>query len=166
MKPCWSLITVLTVSTLLLCGCGRDEPPVQGSSLAVLAQHAESYAQARPGQPLVFPRDHGAHPGYRIEWWYLTANLNDAGGQNYGTQWTLFRLAAQAPGEPEAGNAGQNVPQQTGQVFMAHVAITTPDSHVSFQRYARGGQDQATSRAGVTAEPFSAWLDDLSLIHI
>ena len=160
MKTRWSLIIVLTVSTLLLCGCGRDEPPVRGSSLAVLAQHAESYAQARPGQPLVFPRDHGAHPGYRIEWWYLTTNLKDAGGRNYGAQWTLFRLAAQPPGERETGDARQNGPLQTGQVFMAHVAITTPDSHVSFQRYARGGVDQATSRAGVTAEPFSAWLDD------
>lgn len=150
-----SLIAVLTVSTLLLCNCARDEPPTQNSGLAVLAQHAESYTQARPGQPLVFPRDHGPHPGYRIEWWYLTANLNDAEGRAYGAQWTLFRLAARPPGERGLADAWQN-----DQVFMAHIAITTPDQHVSFQRYSRGNLDQETSRAGVIAEPFSAWLDD------
>jgi len=29
----------------------------------------------RPGRPMVFPRDHGAHPGSRIEWWYVTGWL-------------------------------------------------------------------------------------------
>jgi len=43
------------------------------------------------------------------------------------------------------------------------MAITTPPGHVSFQRYARGGDTIDTSRAGVTAEPFDAWLDDWEL---
>jgi predicted secreted hydrolase len=155
MKPRWLYIAILTVSAILLCSCGRGEKPVQGSGLAVLAQHVETYTQARPGQPLVFPLDHGPHPGYRIEWWYLTTNLNDAEGRAYGAQWTLFRLAVQPPGEREPADAWQN-----DQVFMAHFAITTADDHVSFQRYSRSRQDQEMSRAGVTAEPFSAWLDD------
>ena len=46
-----------------------------------------------PGSTLEFPRDFGAHPDYRIEWWYLTANLEDARGTSYGVQWTLFRQA-------------------------------------------------------------------------
>ncbi|HCE03228.1 MAG TPA: hypothetical protein DEQ98_08295, partial [Acidobacteria bacterium] len=27
---------------------------------------------AEPGYTLQFPRDHGSHPEYRIEWWYYT----------------------------------------------------------------------------------------------
>ena len=46
---------------------------------------------------------------------------------------------------------------------MAHMAMTTPTGHRSFQRYARGGDTDEISRAGVTAEPFSAWLDDWEL---
>jgi len=136
-------------------GCGPAGNDERTSGLAVLAQGEDSFAQAMPGQALEFPRDHGAHPGYRIEWWYLTANLHDAKGQSYGAQWTLFRLALQTPGSET--NSHDN------QVFMAHMAITTPAGHVSFQRYARGGEAIDTSRAGVTAEPFDAWLDDWEL---
>lgn len=139
-------------------GCGPAETAVQDSGLAVLAQRADAYTQARPGQPLRFPRDHGAHPGYRIEWWYLTANLHDTAGESYGVQWTLFRLAVQPPNSPGTENIAQN-----SQVFMAHMAITTPTEHLSFQRYARGGGAEDESRAGVTASPFSAWLDDWQL---
>ena len=27
------------------------------------------YPQVLPNQPLHFPRDHGAHPEFRTEWW-------------------------------------------------------------------------------------------------
>ncbi len=43
---------------------------------------------------------------------------------------------------------------------MAHMAITTPVEHVSFQRYARGAENNQFARTGVIAQPFSAWLDD------
>ena len=43
---------------------------------------------------------------------------------------------------------------------MAHMAITTADDHVSFQRYSRGAEKTQAARAGVTTSPFSAWLDD------
>jgi len=148
-------VAILFGALLLVNGCGPAGQDDQGSGLAVLARGADTYTQAQPGQALVFPRDHGAHPEYRIEWWYLTANLHDAQGQNYGAQWTLFRLAVQTPGQED--NAHRN------QVFMAHMAITTPTGHLSFQRYARGGDAIDTSRAGVTAEPFAAWLDDWEL---
>ena len=121
----------------------------------MLVQGADGFAQAKPGQPLSFPIDHGAHPDYRIEWWYLTANLHDQAGQRYGVQWTLFRVAVKPPGKPENGVTSQN-----NHVYMAHSAITTPDDHRSFQRYARGDEAVDISRAGVTAEPFFAWLDD------
>lgn len=107
---------------------------------------------ATPQSPAIFdfPADHGPHPDYRIEWWYLTANLAAADGTPYGLQWTLFRTAL----SPEAG-AGWSSPQ----LWMGHAAVTTPDAHFVTERLARGGIGQA----GVTADPFEAWIDDWQL---
>ena len=101
----------------------------------------------QPDPVFSFPADHGAHPDYRIEWWYLTANLNGPDGTPYGLQWTLFRSAL-APGTAE----GFASPQ----IWFAHAAVTTPDDHFVAERFARGGIGQA----GVDAEPFSAWIDE------
>ncbi len=54
-------------------------------------------------------------------------------------------------------------PWQSPQVYMAHFALTTPEDHVAFQRYARGGNHAGLARAGARAQPFAAWLDDWSL---
>ena len=39
-----------------------------------LAAEAE-YAQVMKGRELEFPRDHGSHPAFRTEWWYVTGWL-------------------------------------------------------------------------------------------
>ena len=43
----------------------------------------KQFTQPKPNPNFEFPKDHGPHPNYRIEWWYLTANLNDADGKNW-----------------------------------------------------------------------------------
>ena len=48
--------------------------------LAGRARAAVEYPRVEAGRALVFPRDHGAHPAYRTEWWYLTGWLDDAVG--------------------------------------------------------------------------------------
>lgn len=116
-------------------------------SFAGLGTDAEGFALPTPDPDFDFPADHGAHPDYRIEWWYLTANLEGPDGTAYGLQWTLFRSAL-APGEAEGW--------ESPQVWFAHAAITTPDAHHTAERFARGGIGQA----GVTAAPFSAWIDE------
>jgi predicted secreted hydrolase len=119
----------------------------EAQGFAGLGTDVEGFALPERGQPLVFPQDHGAHPDYRIEWWYLTATLQDADGTPYGLQWTLFRTAL-APGEGD----GWDSPQ----LWMGHAAVTTPDAHLVAERLARGG----TGQAGVTAAPFAAWIDE------
>ena len=141
-----------------LSACGPDQGSPPGGDFALLAQAVEGFEEARPGVRLVFPRDHGPHPGYRIEWWYVTANLRDASGNPYGAQWTLFRLATRPPGTDVAAN-----PWHSGQVFMAHMALTWPEGHVGFARYARGGDHAGVAQAGAQPTPFAAWLDDWSL---
>ena len=103
----------------------------------------------RPAQ-FNFPTDHGPHDEYRIEWWYLTANLEGHDGTPYGLQWTLFRSALTSE-----GGEGWSSPQ----VWMGHAAVTTPDAHFVTERLARGGIGQA----GVQADPFDAWIDDWQL---
>ena len=74
-----------------------------------------------PGKTFSFPADHGPHPEFRIEWWYVTANLVDGNGAAYGAQWTLFRQAI-APGAQQEGWANQ-------QIWMGHAAVTRADTH-------------------------------------
>ena len=46
---------------------------------------------ADPAYRITFPKDHGPHKNFRIEWWYLTSNLNSEAIENFGIQWTLFK---------------------------------------------------------------------------
>lgn len=114
---------------------------------ADLGRDAEGFAQPNPATRLAFPADHGPHPAYRIEWWYLTANLTGPDGTPYGLQWTLFRTAL----APETGE-GWDTPQ----IWFGHAAVTTAEEHHVTERFARGGIGQA----GVRAAPFAAWIDD------
>lgn len=112
-----------------------------------LGTDADGFALPAPDPVFDFPADHGAHPDFRIEWWYLTANLDGADGKEYGLQWTLFRSALE-PGEGQGW--------QSPQVWFAHAAVTTPDQHLATERFARGGIGQA----GVRPDPFRAWIDE------
>jgi len=124
---------------------------LSGSALAQgfagLGESANGFAAVVPGKTLSFPEDHGPHPGFRIEWWYVTANLLDANGTAYGAQWTLFRQATK-PGAQQEGWANQ-------QVWMGHAAVTRADTHRTSETFARGGVGQA----GAEANPFAAWID-------
>ena len=134
---------------LLLGACDPSPPPPAG--FAGLGQDAAAFAPVVRGQPLQFPRDHGAHAGYRIEWWYVTANLRDAQGRDWGAQWTLFRSALR-PGAEQPGWASPAV-------WLGHAALSGPFGHQFSETLARGGVGQAD----VQAQPFKAWIDDWSL---
>ncbi|MFT7288976.1 MAG: putative secreted hydrolase [Halieaceae bacterium] len=140
----------------LISGCSDPQRPQSTGDLATLAASAKGFRQASAATGLEFPRDHQAHNDYRIEWWYLTANLDDESGQPYGAQWTLFRIAQR----PEGEDSNDTNPWQSPQVYMAHFAISTVTEHHAFQRYARGGSHGGQARAGVALEPFRAWIDD------
>jgi predicted secreted hydrolase len=114
---------------------------------AGLGSDGGGFAAVVPGRMLMFPADHGPHPEYRIEWWYITANLTDSSGASYGVQWTLFRQAM-APGAQQEGWANQ-------QIWMGHAAVTSAGTHRTSETFARGGVGQA----GVDARPFRAWID-------
>ncbi|MFK7829587.1 MAG: lipocalin-like domain-containing protein [Congregibacter sp.] len=137
-------------------GCNDPQSQQDTGGLAALAASAEGFTQAAPETKLSFPWDHQAHDDYRIEWWYLTANLKDQSGSPYGAQWTLFRVAQR----PQTTEGVDSNPWQDPQVYMAHFAISTSNNHHAFQRYARGGRHGGEARAGVSLTPFRAWIDD------
>ncbi|PRY24925.1 putative secreted hydrolase [Aliiruegeria haliotis] len=132
---------------LLAATASLAHAPASAQGYAGLGTEAEGFALPSPETNFSFPRDHGPHPDFRIEWWYLTANLSGEDGNEYGIQWTLFRSALQ-PGEAD----GWDSPQ----IWMGHAGLTTPDAHFVAERLARGGIGQA----GVSAHPFEAWIDD------
>ena len=131
---------------LLLSACEQSAPDEKG--FAGLGNQAATFTPVAPGRAFSFPADHGPHDGFRIEWWYVTANLKDAQGNEFGAQWTLFRSALQStPEQPGWGN-------QT--IWLGHAAVTSATVHHATERYARGGVGQA----GVSVTPFKAWIDD------
>jgi predicted secreted hydrolase len=125
--------------------------PALAQGFAGMGQTVDGFATPDPAYRFAFPADHGAHPEFRIEWWYLTTTLAGPDGTEYGAQWTLFRTAL-APGDA----AGFASPQ----LWMGHAAVTTPEAHLFAERLGRGGIGQA----GVVASPFEAWIDDWRMI--
>jgi len=136
-----------SLSAALLCLVSSQ---ALGQGFAGLGTEVDGFAVPRQPAGFEFPADHGPHPAYRIEWWYLTATLTGADGTDYGAQWTLFRSAL-APVAAEGWEAPQ--------LWMGHAGLTTPDAHFSAERLARGGIGQA----GATPEPFAAWIDDWAM---
>jgi predicted secreted hydrolase len=87
--------------------------------LGARARAAIVFPKVTP-QPLVFPRDHGAHPDYRIEWWYLTGVLGSGDDPvALGLQVTFFRVHTGIdPANPSRFAAHQ--------LLFAHVALADP----------------------------------------
>ncbi len=83
------------------------------------ADESELYPAVLPGAALAFPRDHGAHPEYRTEWWYLTASLQSPVGP-LGLQITFFR--SRTPYGRD--NPSRFAPKQ---LLLAHAALAMPD---------------------------------------
>ncbi|MBN8980105.1 MAG: iron ABC transporter permease [Rhizobiales bacterium] len=133
------------IAATLLAAAKPREAAAQG--FAGLGGSSQGFAPVVPGLALEFPRDHGPHKNFRIEWWYVTANLQDASGARYGVQWTLFRQATIAGAE----GAGWD----NRQLWMGNAAVTSMDRHYFAERLARGGVGQA----GADADPFHAWID-------
>ena len=112
--------------------------------------HATVIYPAVQKRPLHFPRDHGAHPEFRTEWWYLTG-LCGEGDQQLGFQITFFRSRTQHP----ADNPSRFSPTQ---LLFAHAAIAQPErgSLYHADRTARNG----SVRASFSQQDTDVMIDD------
>ncbi len=75
------------------------------------------FPDAPTDEPLVFPRDHGAHPDFRTEWWYVTGWLKTADGADVGFQVTFFRSRLAI----DDANPSRFAPRQ---MLFAHAALS------------------------------------------
>jgi len=172
------------MASLLLASCGARQVPTGGSGadrdahesnalatgspLEVLRSTSEDagFAQALAPRTFEFPRDHGPHPDYRHEWWYLTGQLRASDGERFGFELTFFRLGLVPPPHgaattPSVTAAAAESHWRTRQVYVAHFAITdiARGRFHSTARYAR----DALGLAGARALPLRVWLDGWSL---
>jgi predicted secreted hydrolase len=113
------------------------------------------FARARAPRRFVFPADHGPHPEFRTEWWYVTGNLATSEDRHFGFQLTFFRFALGAASQERRSRWAAD------QLWMAHFTVT--DSAAGTFHAAEKFQRQALELAGARAQPFRVWLDDWSL---
>ena len=112
------------------------------------------YPAVTPGYAITFPRDHGAHPEFRNEWWYATGWLKTAAGDALGFQVTFFRTRP----DIVTDNPSAFTPRQ---IILAHAAITEV-------RRGRLSHDQRAARpalglAGASEARTEVWVDDWRL---
>ncbi|HVL34657.1 MAG TPA: carotenoid 1,2-hydratase [Burkholderiales bacterium] len=108
-------------------------------------------ARALPAADIRLPRDHGAHPDFRIEWWYITGHLA-AGAREFGFQVTFFRTRVDAAQALRSRFAAK-------QLVFAHAAITDVEGRRLWhdQRIAREGFDVAGAATGDMSLKLRDW---------
>lgn len=114
-----------------------------------------TFADALPAERFVFPRDHGAHPDFRTEWWYVTGWLRTAEGEDLGFQVTFFRSRLGTDERNPSRFAAK-------QMLFAHAALADPKvGHLLHdQRIARSGFGIAEASATDAAVVLEGWRFD------
>lgn len=117
-----------------------------------MARAEVQYPAVTAGHELSFPRDHGRHADFRLEWWYITGWVRDREGRDFGMQITFFR---NRPGIAEA-SASRFAPKQ---LLFAHAALADP-AHGRLrhdQRSAREGFGLAAAADATTDVYIGGW---------
>jgi predicted secreted hydrolase len=171
-------VTALLLTLGLGCGlygCQRAAPgnvapsgtaaasPGLGDPLSVLrGSEQPGFALADTPRHFEFPQDHGPHPAFRHEWWYLTGHLRAADGERFGFELTFFRLGLAPPAAtaPAAGTSAW----RTRQLYAAHFAITDL-SRGRFFNTSRDARD-ALGLGSAQAQPFAVHVADWSLVQL
>jgi len=114
---------------------------------------ADDFAIPQAGRVFVFPRDHGSHPEFRTEWWYVTGHLDAKDGRRFGFQVTFFRQARREDGK-------------TLHLHLAHAALLDAKTgkFVHEERLNREGWDAESSETTLAVRNgnWSLKLDELT----
>ena len=126
--------------------------PLAALSRSAAWARVPDYPVVTSGQPLVFPRDYGAHSSYRTEWWYVTGWLQTDDNVSLGFEATFFRSR---PALDEA-NPSRFAPDQ---LLFANVALSDPHAGKlqHDQRIARRGFGLAEASETDTAVHIDDW---------
>ena len=122
---------------------------VAGAASWLVAQ-ATNAAETESGG-MHFPRDHGSHPDFRTEWWYITGHAKVA-DRLLGFQITFFRSRVEAAQGMKSAFAAR-------QLLFAHAAVTDVQAGrlLHGQRIAREGFGVAEASSDDTAIQLRDW---------
>ena len=145
---------------LTMGAAGAFAAPLDADLAPLRSTGTEGFPLVQAPRRFEFPLDHGPHPEFRQEWWYLTGNLTGAAGERFGFELTFFRFAlSPLSAVPTAGSGAKDDSRwRTRQVYTAHFAIT--DVATGRFRFAQKYARDALGLAGAEAAPFHVWLDD------
>ena len=130
----------------------RDIPHSPLRRTLILAGLASAFdGHALPAKTLAFPRDHGSHPDFKTEWWYVTGHAT-SGEREFGFQVTFFRSRVDA-------TQGMTSKFAAKQLMFAHAAVTDVQGKklLHDQRIAREGFDVASASTVDTAVRIGNW---------
>jgi predicted secreted hydrolase len=153
------LVLLLSLAALGSCADPHVESAATTQSLTgirfLTTPAGDGFSRATEPREFSFPTDHGAHEGFRTEWWYFTGNLAGSAGNAYGFELTFFKFALPAEGVVRRSRFA------TDTIWMAHFALTdiAAASFVADERLSRG----TLGLAGATFEPFRVWVEDWSV---
>ena len=103
----------------------------------------DGFRVPQPNSVLKFPRAHGSHPDYKIEWWYLTGHLKTETDRPFGFQATFFRFAG-----PRNDTESDSVFFGSSQIHSTQVALTDiqGDTFHFDERLDRNGWDASAKQ--------------------
>jgi len=154
-------VVLVLLGAVLLHAAGSGQP---SSGQPAAGDEAASWQEVLDPPKLVFPRDHGSHPAFRTEWWYVTglvAPVRPDGAvadqsRRLGFQITFFRRGV-APGPGSEGAS----PLRARQIMAAHLAVADLAGQrlVQAERLRRIGG----GLAGAEEQDLEVWVDDWTL---
>ena len=156
-RRCWPAV----ITVVWACVRATAAPPPAAPRVLSGNAPPAGFAQALEVRPFVFPRDHGPHPEFRQEWWYVTGNLGSPEGERFGFELTFFRIALAPPPAPASAAASLASAWRAREIYVAHFAVT--DVARARFRSAQKLSRAALGLAGAQAEPLRVWIDDWSL---
>lgn len=147
---------IMLTLVLLLAACDAPPPPDTIRVSDALGEgDTAGFSRALEARTFQFPADHGPHPGFKHEWWYITGNLDTEGGRTLGYHLTFFRIAL-APATADRASRWA-----ARQVWMGHLALTdvAAGRHTARERIVR----EALGLAGAEAGGRRIWVEDWTL---
>lgn len=140
-----SMLKLMILLTLFGC-CGH---PTASPISPLDPATTDGFAVPKEGQGFEFPRDHGSHPQFKIEWWYVTGHLQSTTDQHrFSYQATFFRRSA------PTNTADLSPAFGASQVYLAHMAVldVTNGQFLHQERLNRGGWDASSELSGLAIQ--------------
>lgn len=168
-RNCFALL----LATFVVVSCSSEsekKPETDSGGVSLhteLGGDAEGYDRACGPREFVFPQDHGAHPSFRNEWWYITGNLQSTNAMQFGFHATFFRVGNRlAESMTDEAVSSDWVADE---FYMAHFAITQQaadqvSAHERFGRAAAGLAGAVVNKSNNSDALVKVWLDDWKLI--